>query len=106
MIIAIDGVAASGKGTLAALLAKHYNCECLFSGNLYRLCARKLINAGIDIDQFILSPSKKTIAFEKNNSPLVLITCLSIFLIPLYWIVWVFAKNFFSLLGGKFYFKR
>jgi cytidylate kinase len=61
MIIAIDGFAASGKGTLAALLAKHYNCECLFSGNLYRICAKKLIQDGIDIDQFILSPSKEII---------------------------------------------
>ena len=44
MIIAIDGAAASGKGTLSEFLAKHYKCEWLPTGNLYRVIAKYLIN--------------------------------------------------------------
>lgn len=36
MIIAVDGPAASGKGTLATGLAKHYGLPCLDTGLLYR----------------------------------------------------------------------
>ncbi|MCW5722480.1 MAG: (d)CMP kinase [Devosia sp.] len=36
MIIAVDGPAASGKGTLAAGLAAHYRLPCLDTGLLYR----------------------------------------------------------------------
>ncbi|MET0867891.1 MAG: (d)CMP kinase, partial [Pseudorhodoplanes sp.] len=36
MIIAIDGPAASGKGTLAKRLAAHYGFKHLDSGLLYR----------------------------------------------------------------------
>jgi cytidylate kinase len=40
MIIAIDGPAASGKGTLAALIAEHLGYDCLDTGLLYRAVAR------------------------------------------------------------------
>jgi cytidylate kinase len=40
MIIAIDGPAASGKGTLAALVAEHLGYDCLDTGLLYRAVAR------------------------------------------------------------------
>ncbi|HVX81918.1 MAG TPA: (d)CMP kinase, partial [Devosiaceae bacterium] len=36
MIIAVDGPAASGKGTLAAGLARHYGLPHLDTGLLYR----------------------------------------------------------------------
>ena len=36
MIIAIDGPAAAGKGTLAQNLAKHFNYAFLDTGRLYR----------------------------------------------------------------------
>src|SRR5690606_21525536 len=36
MIIAVDGPAASGKGTLASGLARHYGLPCLDTGLLYR----------------------------------------------------------------------
>ncbi len=39
MIIAIDGESASGKGTLAKLLAKHFNLSYLDTGLLYRALA-------------------------------------------------------------------
>lgn len=47
-IIAIDGPAASGKGTLARRLARHYGYAYLESGRLYRAVAAKALEAGID----------------------------------------------------------
>ena len=46
MIIAIDGPAASGKGTLAKRLAAHFGLPHLDTGLLYRAVARALIDAG------------------------------------------------------------
>lgn len=44
MIIAIDGPAASGKGTLARRLALHYGLPHLDTGLLYRATARALLD--------------------------------------------------------------
>jgi cytidylate kinase len=46
MIIAIDGPAASGKGTLAKRLAVHFGLPHLDTGLLYRAVARKLLDDG------------------------------------------------------------
>ena len=46
MIIAIDGPAASGKGTLAKLVARHYGLPCLDTGLLYRAVARDVAARG------------------------------------------------------------
>ncbi len=46
MIIAIDGPAASGKGTLAKRLAAHYGLRHLDTGLIYRAVAKALIDAG------------------------------------------------------------
>jgi CMP/dCMP kinase len=46
MIVAIDGPAASGKGTLARRLAEHLNLPHLDTGLLYRATARMLIEHG------------------------------------------------------------
>jgi CMP/dCMP kinase len=48
MIIAVDGPAASGKGTLARRLARHYGLAHLDSGLLYRAVAFELRQAGGD----------------------------------------------------------
>jgi cytidylate kinase len=48
MIIAIDGPAASGKGTLGKRLAAHYRLRHLDTGLLYRAVAKALLNAGHD----------------------------------------------------------
>ena len=48
MIIAVDGPAASGKGTLARRLAQHYGLGYLDSGALYRAVARDVLAAGAD----------------------------------------------------------
>jgi cytidylate kinase len=50
MIIAIDGPAASGKGTLAKRLAKHYGFRHLDSGLLYRGVAKAVLDAGKPAD--------------------------------------------------------
>ena len=50
MIIAIDGPAAAGKGTLAARLAKHYKLPYLDTGLLYRLLGKVMIERGMDPD--------------------------------------------------------
>ena len=46
MIIAIDGPAASGKGTLGKRIAAHYGFAYLDTGSLYRAVARDLIARG------------------------------------------------------------
>ncbi|MGZ5922736.1 MAG: (d)CMP kinase [Rhizomicrobium sp.] len=45
MVIAVDGTAASGKGTLAKKLAAHFGFAHLDSGALYRLTALAVLNA-------------------------------------------------------------
>ena len=46
MIIAIDGPAASGKGTLGKRLAVHYGLRHLDTGLIYRAVAQTLLDAG------------------------------------------------------------
>ena len=48
MIIAIDGPAAAGKGTLGRRLAQHLNLAFLDTGGLYRAVALKVLDGGGD----------------------------------------------------------
>jgi len=48
VIIAIDGPAASGKGTLARRLGERYGLAVLDTGGLYRATALKALGAGAD----------------------------------------------------------
>ncbi len=50
MIIAIDGPAASGKGTIARRLAAHFGLPHLDTGLLYRATARGLLDEGSRLD--------------------------------------------------------
>ena len=50
MIIAIDGPAASGKGTLGKHLAAHFGLRHLDTGLLYRAVAKALIDQGAPLD--------------------------------------------------------
>lgn len=50
MVIAIDGPAASGKGTLAKRLAEHYGLPHLDTGLLYRAVALTVLDAGYNLD--------------------------------------------------------
>jgi len=49
LVIAIDGPAASGKGTLARRLAAHYGLPHLDTGLLYRATARALLDEGLPL---------------------------------------------------------
>jgi cytidylate kinase len=46
MIIAVDGPAAAGKGTIARALAKHYGYHFLDTGSLYRMVGLAALKAG------------------------------------------------------------
>ena len=50
LVIAIDGPAASGKGTLARRLAAHYGLRHLDTGLTYRAVAAELIKRGLSLD--------------------------------------------------------
>jgi cytidylate kinase len=47
-VIAVDGPAAAGKGTLARRLAAHYRLNFLDTGALYRAVAARVLEAGLD----------------------------------------------------------
>src|ERR1700744_3512903 len=49
-VIAVDGPAASGKGTIAARLAEAYGLPHLDTGLLYRAVGLELVKAGLDLD--------------------------------------------------------
>jgi cytidylate kinase len=57
MIIAIDGPAASGKGTLGKRLAKHYGYRHLDTGVIYRAVAKAMLDAGADLANEMLAVS-------------------------------------------------
>jgi cytidylate kinase len=50
MIIAIDGPAAAGKGTLAERIARHYGLPYLDTGLLYRAVGREMAERRLDPD--------------------------------------------------------
>ena len=55
MIIAIDGPAASGKGTLAKRIAAHFGYGCLDTGLLYRAVARDVLATGGSLEDEALA---------------------------------------------------
>ena len=55
MIIAIDGPAASGKGTLGKRLAHHYGYRHLDTGVIYRAVAYAMLEAGADLTNEVLA---------------------------------------------------
>ena len=55
LVIAIDGPAASGKGTLARLLAAQYGLRHLDTGLTYRAVAKALLDAGQPLDDEALA---------------------------------------------------
>jgi len=67
MIIAIDGPAASGKGTLAKLVARHWGLPCLDTGLLYRAVARDVRARG-----FQLPDIWAAVALARSLDPLTL----------------------------------
>lgn len=65
MVIAIDGPAASGKGTLARRLAQHYGLPHLDTGLLYRAVALALLDAERDLrDEAAAEAAARTLRAE------------------------------------------
>src|ERR1700710_2890909 len=60
MIIAIDGPAASGKGTLGKRLAAHYGYRHLDTGLIYRAVAKAMLDAGNPLDDENLATATAT----------------------------------------------
>ena len=50
LVIAVDGPAASGKGTIARALARHFNLPHMDTGLLYRAVALNLLQTGGELD--------------------------------------------------------
>jgi cytidylate kinase len=70
VIIAIDGPAASGKGTLARRLAERYGLAVLDTGGLYRAAALKAIEAGADpADPAAAEAAAKRVAAADLSDP-------------------------------------
>ncbi len=61
LIIAIDGTAGVGKGTLAKRLAQHFNLAHLDTGTLYRALALKAVESGVSLND------SKALAFLAND---------------------------------------
>lgn len=73
-IIAIDGTVASGKGTIAGLLAKHFKFNYLNSGALYRLAAHLAIINNIDINDHNEDNLNQIVSiFIKENAHIIFI---------------------------------
>src|SRR3981189_3086215 len=70
MIIAIDGPAASGKGTLGKRLAAHYGYRHLDTGVIYRAVATGLLDAGAGpTDEMIAVSAALALGPEKFGNP-------------------------------------
>jgi len=70
VIIAIDGPAAAGKGTLGRRLAQHFNLAFLDTGGLYRAVAVKVLERGGDpADPAAAAAAAKTIEAADLESP-------------------------------------
>jgi cytidylate kinase len=50
LVIAIDGPAAAGKGTLARRLAEHFGLNLLDTGLTYRAVAKRMLDQGLPLD--------------------------------------------------------
>lgn len=70
MIIAIDGPAASGKGTLARMIAAHYGFACLDTGLLYRAVARDVLARGASLEDALTAAAvARTLDADSLDDP-------------------------------------
>ena len=67
MIVAIDGPAASGKGTVAKLLAEKLNLETIDTGAMYRAVTLYAIRNNLNTDEEIVKATKKLKIELKGN---------------------------------------
>ncbi len=70
MIIAVDGPAAAGKGTLARRIAQHYRLDHLDTGRLYRATAFEALEAGGDpADPAVAAAAAKRVRGDRLGDP-------------------------------------
>ncbi len=70
LIIAIDGPAASGKGTLARRIAEHFGLAWLDTGLLYRAVARDVLANGGDLEDVCAAEAAaRTVVAESLTDP-------------------------------------
>ncbi len=69
MIIAIDGPAASGKGTLARRLARHFGLAHLDTGKLYRAVGLLALEAGQPQDPACAEAAARRLRLEHLGDP-------------------------------------
>ena len=68
MVIAVDGPAASGKGTLSKRLANHFGLARLDTGLLYRAVAVNILNEGGNLsDKIGIISAAKNISYHEFN---------------------------------------
>jgi cytidylate kinase len=67
-VIAIDGPAAAGKGTIARAVAAHFQCPHLDTGLLYRAVGRKMMD-GMDPTKAALTLSEDDLARDDLRNP-------------------------------------
>lgn len=70
--VAIDGPSGSGKSTIARALAREFKILYLDTGAMYRACALKVLDAGVDIENEtavydLLLGVKLDIAYDENG---------------------------------------
>jgi len=70
VVIAVDGPAASGKGTLACRLAEHFGLRHLDTGGLYRAVALRMLRLGEDpSDAHAGEMAAKNLEDQDRNAP-------------------------------------
>lgn len=74
-VVAIDGPAGSGKGTITQIIADKLNLECIDTGAMYRCVALEMLNKNIELDE--LDKIKELlevidIKFEDDNKKVIL----------------------------------
>ena len=67
MIIAIDGPAAAGKGTLARRLAQHLNLAYLDTGLIYRAVSKKVLIVGADLEDRTQADSRSLTCHDHED---------------------------------------
>jgi cytidylate kinase len=69
MIIAVDGPAAAGKGTLARRLAQHFGLAYLDTGSLYRAAGLRALEAGDPRDPDVAAKAARSVAIDDVSDP-------------------------------------
>jgi len=69
MIVAVDGPAASGKGTLAKRIAQHFRLAHLDTGSLYRAVALEALELGDPADPAVATRAATSLDLSRLEDP-------------------------------------